>query len=59
VLSLSVLFSTLVSAHAASYTFTTFDVPGATDTYPSGINVAGQIVGWFFDATGPCPWLCD
>lgn len=31
---------------ATVYTFTTFDVPGATDTIASGINDGGQIVGW-------------
>jgi len=32
VLSVSVLLSTLVAAHAASYAFTTFDVPDASRT---------------------------
>jgi probable HAF family extracellular repeat protein len=52
VLSLSILLSTLVAAQDASYTFTTFDVPGATNTEAFGINAAGQIVGVFGDATG-------
>jgi probable HAF family extracellular repeat protein len=51
VLSLSVLFSTLVAAQDASYTFTTIDVPGTTDAQVYGINAAGQIVGWSRDAT--------
>jgi uncharacterized membrane protein len=51
VLSLSLLLSTLVAAQGASYTFTTFDVPGARDTHARGINAAGQ-VGVFQDATG-------
>jgi hypothetical protein len=45
VLSLSVLLSTLVAAQDASYTFTTFDDPGATHTEAHGINLAGQVVG--------------
>ena len=47
VLSLSILLSTLVAAHAASYTFTTIDDPGAPNTWAYGINTAGQIVGTF------------
>jgi probable HAF family extracellular repeat protein len=31
-------------------TFTTIDVPGATETVARGINETGQIVGWFIDA---------
>ena len=51
VLSLSVLLSTVVAAQDAEYTVTTIDVPfpGATSTFPSGINAASQIVGWFLD----------
>lgn len=30
-----------------SYTFTRLDVPGASQTLPSGINAAGKIVGWY------------
>lgn len=37
-------------ASAASYAFTTFNIPGATQTYYSGINNAGEIVGSFVDA---------
>jgi uncharacterized membrane protein len=51
VLSLSVLLSTVVAAQDASYTFTTFDVPGATNTEAFGINAAGQIVRLFFEPT--------
>jgi probable HAF family extracellular repeat protein len=51
VLSLSVLLSAFTAAHAASYTFTTFDVPGGTISDASGINTAGQIVGHFVDTT--------
>src|SRR5882724_9276550 len=47
VLSLSVLLSPLAAAQDASYTFTTLDVPGATNTFAHGINPAGQIVGTF------------
>jgi probable HAF family extracellular repeat protein len=59
VLSLSVLLSTLVAAQDAEYTFTTIDVPGATHTEAYGINTAGQIVGWFQDATGQHGFLRD
>jgi probable HAF family extracellular repeat protein len=52
VLFLCVLLSALGAAHAASYTFTTIDVPGATLTEAYGVNAAGQIVGRFNDATG-------
>lgn len=38
---------------AGSRSFTTFDVPGATRTFPHGINAAGQIVGFFQEAAGP------
>ena len=33
----------------AAYTFTTIDVPGALNTFASGINNAGEIVGSFED----------
>ena len=51
VLSLCVLLSALVGAHAASYTFAPFDVPGAIRTEAYGINDAGQIVGNYQDAS--------
>lgn len=35
------------SAHAAAFTFVTFDVPGATDTFATGINNLGQIAGFY------------
>jgi uncharacterized membrane protein len=34
------------------YTFTTFDVPGASTTTPGGINNSGQIVGQFDNGFG-------
>ena len=37
-----------------SYTFRRFDVPGAFQTAPSGINARGVIVGWYFSGSG-CP----
>ena len=52
VLSLSLLLSTLTVAHAASYTFTTFAVPGARYTAANGINTVGQVVGLFQDTQG-------
>src|SRR5689334_1772891 len=33
--------------YAASGTITTFDVPGATSTYPGSINPAGAITGYY------------
>ena len=48
VLSLSLLLSALVAAHAASYTFTTLAVPGGVSTFPFGINTHGQIVGNYY-----------
>ena len=39
-------------AHAASYSFTPFDVPGASATAARGINNAGQVVGGFGDSSG-------
>jgi probable HAF family extracellular repeat protein len=59
VLSLSLLLSALVSAHAATYTFTTFAVPDATFTFAYGINDTGQIVGRFGDGTGNHGFLWD
>jgi probable HAF family extracellular repeat protein len=52
VLSLSVLLSSFVAAHAASYTFTTIAVPFSDVVYTQvrGINNHGQIVG-FYTAT--------
>ena len=36
-----------------SFVFTTIEAPGTFgNTYASGINNAGQVVGWFHDATG-------
>jgi len=41
------------SATASNYTFTTIDVPGAAyGTEPYAINNAGEIVGYYGDATG-------
>jgi probable HAF family extracellular repeat protein len=51
-LAVSCLCKSLSTAHAASYTFTTLDVPGSITTVADGINTAGQIVGFFNDATG-------
>jgi hypothetical protein len=45
VLSLSLLLSAVATTYAASYTFTTIDVPGAASTNAYGINPAGEIVG--------------
>jgi probable HAF family extracellular repeat protein len=47
VLSLSILLSTFAVAHAASYTFTPLNVPGASATLAYGTNNRGQIVGYY------------
>ena len=44
---------------AASFTFTTIDVPGASETLPIGINSRGQIVGTYRDSTGVHGFLYD
>jgi probable HAF family extracellular repeat protein len=51
VLFLSILLSTLATAQAATYTFTTIDVPGSIQTNANGINSRGQIVGFYTDAS--------
>lgn len=33
-----------------NYTYTLLDVPGSIDTNATGINNAGQVVGWYIDA---------
>ncbi len=40
------------SASAQSYTFSTFDPPGSTQTQARGVNNAGAVVGMFDDANG-------
>lgn len=40
------------SVFAISYTYTTIDVPGASDTFVFGVNDAGQMVGHYYDASG-------
>jgi uncharacterized membrane protein len=50
VLSLSVLFSTLVAAHAVEYTFTDLGIPGASPdnaAFVFDINNTGQVVGYY------------
>ncbi len=37
---------------AATYSFTTFDVPGATSTHPTSINASGQVTGFYYDSLG-------
>jgi probable HAF family extracellular repeat protein len=44
---------------APIYNFTTIDVPGGTASFAIGINDAGQIVGYFDDATGRHGFLKD
>ena len=46
-------FSPVTVIAQTAFVFTTIDVPGVSGrTYATGINNAGQIVGWFHDATG-------
>src|SRR5947208_1705933 len=47
-----VLTPWIALAQAQSYTTFTFDPPGSTFTYVSGMNNAGQIVGSYTDASG-------
>lgn len=42
----------VADAPAATYSFTTLDVPGATSTYPASINASGQVAGYYFDGAG-------
>src|SRR5438105_4550842 len=42
-----------------TYSFITFDVPGLSDTWASGINDSGQIVGSYPDAAGWHGFLLD
>jgi len=39
------------TALANGYVFTPIDVPGATQTQPTGINNNGAIVGWYWDGS--------
>lgn len=59
ILSLGLILGVAPSASAVTYTFTTIDVPGADRTEAYGINNSGQIVGFFFDATGIHGFLKD
>jgi hypothetical protein len=52
VLSLSLLLSAVATTYAASYTFTTIDVPGFRWTVAEGLNGAGDIVGSYLDVEG-------
>ena len=51
-LALSMLVTTSTLLYAASYTFTTIDLPGATPTAALGINLRGHIVGDYSDESG-------
>ena len=52
VLSAVALIITASSLRASAFTFTAIDVPGATATEAFGINAAGDIVGFFTNASG-------
>jgi uncharacterized membrane protein len=60
-LSLGVLLSAFTIARAASYTFTTIDVPfpSAQHTSAQGINNPGQIVGAYSDSSGQLQGFLD
>jgi len=47
-----VCFSSVSFAKGPASSIDTFDVPNATVTYATGINSAGQITGYYQDATG-------
>jgi hypothetical protein len=47
-----ILMSVTPKALAGPDTFTSIDFPGAIGTLAYGINSRGDIVGWYFDATG-------
>jgi uncharacterized membrane protein len=53
VVTLSVLVGGREVVEAASFTFTTIDVPGSSFTVASGINPRGQIVGFYPDNIPP------
>jgi probable HAF family extracellular repeat protein len=66
VLSLSVLFGTVVAAQDASYTFTNLDIPsegGNNQAFVFDINNTGQVVGYYNtlwpDAAGTRGFLYD
>jgi probable HAF family extracellular repeat protein len=46
------IFFLVAGAQAASYDFVTIDVPDAVDTFATGINDDGHVVGGFTDRTG-------
>src|SRR5205814_4805393 len=50
-LALTLSFLATEPAHAGA-TFTTFDVKGASGTYPQGINDGGSVTGAYADASG-------
>lgn len=45
-------FASVGNAAGPAHNILTFDVPSATFTYPTGINAAGQVTGYYLDATG-------
>jgi probable HAF family extracellular repeat protein len=58
-LTLAFWLSVLSVVHAASYNFTTVDVPGAFETRILGINDRGDIVGGYRDHLGGHGFLFD
>src|SRR5258708_39057865 len=56
-LSAILIATTLPAASAQSFTTFTFDVPGATSTVATGMNNAGDTVGFFQAATASHSYL--
>ncbi len=45
-------YTTISSADGPAQSIETFDVPTATLTYPTDINSAGQVTGYYTDSNG-------
>jgi uncharacterized protein (TIGR03437 family) len=56
-LSALLIVTTLPAVSAQSFATFTFDVPGATSTVAKGMNNAGDIVGYYQDASGSHSYL--
>ena len=52
-------FASVSFANGPAPSIITFDVPNATVTYPTGINSAGQITGYYQDATSTHGFVRD
>jgi probable HAF family extracellular repeat protein len=49
---LATIFAAAVVRAATTYTFATLQYPSSNQTYATGINSAGVVVGYYFDTTG-------